>query len=77
METGGEEFKQLPASSPSDHKLLEAQEALAARQPDRAMKLANEMLAADAKNVAAHIVLGRSYLRTRDWDKAAKAFSKR
>jgi tetratricopeptide (TPR) repeat protein len=76
METGGEEFVQLPAPSPSDRKLIEAQEALAARQPDRALQLANEMLAVDAKNVTAHIILGRSYFRTGELDKAAKAFSK-
>lgn len=75
MESGKEEFVQLPEPSPSDRKLLDAQEALAARQPDRAIQLVNEILANDARHVAAYIVRARSYLRIGDLTKAAESLA--
>lgn len=75
MESGKEEFVQLPASSPANRKLFEAQEALAARQPDRAIQITNEILAVDGKNVAAYMVRVRSYFGIGNLAKAAEALA--
>ena len=76
MESGREEFLPLPAPTPADGKLREAQMALANRLPEEALKLANELLMDDTNNAAAYIVRGRAYSRKGDHVKAAESYAK-
>ena len=77
METGREEFVQLPAPAPkpSDAKLREAQAALRAHQPDTALKIADELLDLDASDVAAHIIRGQAFRRKGELIKALIAYT--
>lgn len=76
MESGREEFLPLPAPTPAEGKLREAQMALANRLPEEALKLANELLANDTNNAVAYIVRGRAYSRKGDHGKAAESYAR-
>lgn len=75
IETGREEpiSQNVKKPQPSDALLQQAQEALALRQPEKALQLADEMLAADAKNYIAYVLQGRSYASLGKKEQAVKA----